>query len=127
VKDPAKDFIMTIRFACDETHLQKGGKAASWPLLITTSILNQKTLNLPIVWRRLGYIYDLSLIQSSADDKNLSKKVKAERLYAIFKTFLATLIEAQQSGALDNIPLLFGDETKKVNLKVPVIKRARER
>ncbi len=121
VKDPSKDFMMPIIFACDETHLRKGGKAASWPLLFTTSILNQQTRNLPIAWRTLGYINDLTLIQSSAEDKDLSKELKAERLHAIFKTILATLIEAQEFGALDDIPLLFGDETKIVNLKVPVI------
>jgi hypothetical protein len=56
VKDPSKDFMMPIIFACDEMHLRKGGKASSWPLLFTTSILNQKTRNLPIAWRTLGYI-----------------------------------------------------------------------
>jgi hypothetical protein len=61
------------------------------------------------------------LLQSAAEDKNLSQEVKAERLHAIFKTILATVIEAQQSGALNNIPLIFGDDTNVVNLKVPVI------
>jgi hypothetical protein len=121
VKDPAKDFMMPIIFACDKTHLRKGGKASSWPLLFTTLILNQKTRNLPIAWPSLGYINHLSLLQSSPEDKNLSKEVKAERQHAIFKTILATAIEAQQSGALDDIPLIFGNDTKLANLKVPVI------
>jgi hypothetical protein len=121
VKDPSKDFVMPIMFACDERHLRKGGKAASWPLLFTTSILNQKLRNLPIAWRTLGYINDMSLIQSSAEDKNLSKELKAEPLHATFETLLASIIEAQESGALDNIPITFGGVTKIVNLKVPVI------
>jgi hypothetical protein len=91
-KDSSKDFMMPIIFACDETHLQKGGKASSWPLLFTTLILNQKTRNLPIAWRTLGYINDLSLLQPATEDKNLSKEVKAERLHAIFKTILATVM-----------------------------------
>jgi hypothetical protein len=82
--------------------------------------LNQKSCNLPIAWRTLGYIDDLSLIQSSTEDKNLSKELKAERLHAIFKTLLALIIEAQESGALDDIPITFGSVTKIVNLKVPV-------
>jgi hypothetical protein len=61
------------------------------------------------------------LFQSSAEDKNLSKELKAERLHAIFKTLLASIIEAQESGALDDIPITFGGVTKIVNLKVPVI------
>jgi hypothetical protein len=116
-----KILLDAIIFACDETHLRKCGKAASWRLLFTTSILNQKTRNLPFAWRTLGYINDLSLIQSSAEDKNLSKELKAERLPAIFKTLLASIIEAQEAGALDNIPISFGGITKMVNLKVPVI------
>jgi hypothetical protein len=121
VKDPSKDFMMSIIFACDKTHLRKGGKAASWPLLFTASILNQKLRNLPIAWRTLGYSNDLPLIQSSAEDKHFSKELKAERLHAIFKTLLASIIVAQESGALDDIPITSGGVTKVVNLKVPVI------
>ena len=120
-KNPSTDFLMPIIMACDETHLQKGSKASSWPLLFTTSILNQKIRNLPIAWRTLGYINDLSLIQSAAEDKNNSTEKKAERLHAIFKTILASLIEAQKPGALDNIPIRFGNVTKVVDLKVPVL------
>ena len=35
------DFLVGIIFACDETKLQKGSKAGSWPLMFTVSILNQ--------------------------------------------------------------------------------------
>jgi hypothetical protein len=96
---------MPIIMACDETNLRKGGKASSWPLLFTTSILNQKMHNLPIAWGTLGYINNLSYIQSAAEAQTQTKELKAERLHAIFKTILASLIEAQQSGALHNIPL----------------------
>ncbi len=121
VQDPATDFLMPIIMACDETNLRKGGKASSWPLLFTTSILNQKMRNLPIAWRTLGYINNLSYIQSAAEAQTQSKELKAERLHAIFKTILASLIEAQQAGALNDIPLQLGGITKNVNLKVPVI------
>jgi hypothetical protein len=49
------------------------------------------------------------------------KELKAERLDAIFKTILAMLINAQEAGALGDILLLLGDETRMVNLKDPVI------
>jgi hypothetical protein len=75
---------MPIIFIYDETHLQYGGKAASWPLLFTTSILNQQTRKLPITWQTLGYTNNLALIQSSAGDKGLLKELKAEGLHAIF-------------------------------------------
>jgi hypothetical protein len=122
VKNPAKDFIIPIIMACDETHLQKGGKASSWPFLFTTSIFCQKMGNLSIAWHNtLGYINDLFLIQSNVEDKNHSKELKAKRPHSIFKAILATLIEAQQARAFDHIPLLFGDETKRVKLKVSVL------
>ena len=50
----ANDFLIGKIFACDETKLQKGSKAGSWPLMFTVSILNQKMRNLPIVWKSLG-------------------------------------------------------------------------
>jgi hypothetical protein len=38
--------------------------------MFTISILNQKMRNLlPIAWKSLGYIFDLSMIQSQADAK----------------------------------------------------------
>jgi hypothetical protein len=49
VKDPKTDFMMPIIFARDETHLRQGGKTASWPILFTTSILNQKTSTDPFL------------------------------------------------------------------------------
>ena len=87
--------------ACDETNLRKGGKASSCALLFTTSIFNLKMHNLPIACRTLGYINNLSYIQSAAEAQTQTNDLKAERLPAICKT----IIEAQQSGALHNIPL----------------------
>jgi hypothetical protein len=43
----AHDFLVGIIFACDETKLQKGSKAGSWPLMFTVSILNQKCATFP--------------------------------------------------------------------------------
>jgi hypothetical protein len=101
----ADDFLVGIIFACGETKLQKGSKAGSWPLMFTVSILNQKMRNLPIPWKSLDYIFYLSMIQSQADAKGQSQDLKAERLNAIFKGVLATSVDAQKEGALDNVPV----------------------
>jgi hypothetical protein len=90
------DFLVGIIFACDETKLQKGSKAGCWPLMFTVSILNQKMRNLPIAWKSLGYIFDLSMNQSQADVKGQSQDLKAERLHTIFKVVLATFVDAQK-------------------------------
>jgi hypothetical protein len=112
------DFLVGIIFACDETKFKKGSKAGCWPLMFTVSILNQKMRNLPIAWKSLGYIFDLSMIQSQADAKRQSQDLKAEHLHAIFKGVLATFVDAQKEGALDNVSLTFGHHTKCVNLKL---------
>jgi hypothetical protein len=113
------NFLVGIIFACDETNLQKGSKAGSWPLMFTVSILNQKMRNLPIAWKSLGFIFYLSMIQSQADAKGQSQDLKAEHLHAIFKVVLATFVDAQKEGALDNVSLTFGHyHTKRVNLKL---------
>jgi hypothetical protein len=57
------------------------------------------------------------MIQSQADAKGQSQDLKAERLHAIFKVVLATFVDAQKEGALDNVSLTFGHHTKRVNLK----------
>ena len=56
---PDSDFLLPIIFACNKTKISNQGKAACWPLLFTTSILNQEMRNLPAAWRPLGYIYDV--------------------------------------------------------------------
>ena len=111
------DFLVGIIFACDETKLRQGSKAGCWPLMFTVSILNQKMRNLPIAWKSLGYIFDLSMIQSKADAKGQSNDLKSERLHAIFKVILSSFLEAQKEGALDHISLTLGNQTKRVNLK----------
>jgi hypothetical protein len=112
------DFLVGIIFACDETKLQKGSKAGCWPLMFTVSILNQNIRNLPIACQSLGYIFDLSMIQSQADAKGQSQDLKAECLHAIFKVVLATFVDAQKEGALDNVSLTFGLHIKRANLKL---------
>ena len=111
------DFLVGIIFACDETKLRQGSKAGCWPLMFTVSILNQKMRNLPIAWKSLGYIFDLSMIQSKADAKGQSNDLKSERLHAIFKVILSSFVEAQKEGALNYISLTLGNHTKRVNLK----------
>jgi hypothetical protein len=86
--------------------------------MFTVSILNQKMRNLPIAWKSLGYIFDLSMIQSQADAKGQSQDLKVAHLHAIFKVILATFVDAQKEGALDNLSLTFGNHTKCVNLKL---------
>jgi hypothetical protein len=121
VKDPVKDFLVPIVFACDETKLAKSGKTGCWPLLFTTSIFNQRLRNLSSSWRPLGYLYDLSIIESKAAKSQQSNEYKGERLQAIFRTLLETLIDAQKSGDLDNIWLTLGNQRQLVNIKIAVI------
>ncbi len=121
VKDPTKDFLVPIVFACDETKLAKSGKTGCWPLLFTTTIFNQRLRNLSSSWRPLGYLYDLSIIESKAEKGQQSNEYKGDRLQAIFRVLLETLIEAQEEGALDNIWLTLGDQRLLVNLKIAVI------
>jgi hypothetical protein len=65
----------------------------------------------------LGYISDLSMIQSQADAKRQFQDLKGDRLHSIFKVVLATFVEAQKEGTLDDILLTLGKHTKGVNLK----------
>ena len=66
VKDPLNDFLMPIIFCCDETKIVQMGKTSCWPLMFTTTILNQACQNTSQAWKPLGYVYDLSLLHSTA-------------------------------------------------------------
>jgi hypothetical protein len=121
VRDPSKDLLVPIVFACDETKLARTGKTGCWPLLFSTTIFNQTLRNLSTAWRPLGYLYDLNIVDSKVEKVHQSNEYKGERLQAIFRTILETLIEAQKEGVLDNLPLTFGKYQKLVNLRIAVI------
>ena len=84
IKDPKKDFLCPIIIASDEAKLKQGGKAGAWPLNFTLSIFKQSLRNLPFAWRPLGYVYDLSIIESQAESKQHGKDLKCERLHVMF-------------------------------------------
>jgi hypothetical protein len=71
-----------------------------------------------VAWKSLGFIFDLSIIQSQADAKGQWQDLKVEHLHAIFKVVLATFVDAQKEGTLGKISLTFGLHTKRVNLKL---------
>jgi hypothetical protein len=119
IKDPNTDFMVPICFACDESKLNNGNTGC-WPLMFSTTIFNQKLRNQSIAWRPLGYIYDLSIDETASIHNAQTSHLKYQRLHAIFKVILETLIDAQAPNALNGIELTLGGVTKTVNLSVPV-------
>jgi len=120
VKDPKKDFLCPIIMASDEAKMSQGGKAGAWPLNFTLSIFKQHLRNLPFAWRPLGYVYDLSVIESQAERGVQSTKIKYERLHTMFRSILAPLVEIQRAGGLKDFVITLGNKTKRVNLLLPV-------
>ena len=114
-----KDFLLPIIFACDETKVSSQGKTSCWPLLFTTTIINQHNRNLPMAWRPLGYIYDTSLLLSPNEEKKIGVTTKYKRLHKILDTILASYVACQNNDSLENVTLTLGTATKEVNLKVP--------
>ena len=60
----------------------------------------------------------MSLLLSSSEEKQLGNDLKYSRLHKVFDTILKSFVEAQD-GALNDIPITFGDVTKEINLKLP--------
>jgi hypothetical protein len=108
VKDPSKDFLLPIIFACDGTKVKSFRKDVCWPLVFMTGLFNQKLHNVPIV-------------QSKAESNCQSKEVKYARLHIMFEVILETLVQAQNDDSLDNILLNINNQTKLCNLKVLVL------
>jgi hypothetical protein len=53
VKDPVKDFLVPIVFACDKTKLAKSGKTGCWPLLFIKPTSSQFVVLLASPWLSL--------------------------------------------------------------------------
>ena len=119
IKSPDTEFLIPIIFACDETKVSNQGKISSWPLLFTTSILNQNMRNKPSAWHPLGYILDLKLNTSINEEKQFKVELKSTRLHEVFKTILKSFVKFQKKKQNDPISLIFGSITKKVIIKTP--------
>jgi hypothetical protein len=83
VVDTDRDFLCPICFACDETKLKGKGTTGCWPLIFSTTIFNTKLRHLPQAWRPLGYIYDMSILQSQSEQKKCQQysNTKATTFY----------------------------------------------
>ena len=119
IQYPEKQFLLPIIFASDETKVSSQGKTSCWPLLFTTSILNQSQRNLPTAWRTLGYIYDVGIKTSNNEEKQFTTHLKYTRLHQILDVILKSYKACQQSTLLEHTLLRLGDEAKYVDLKVP--------
>jgi putative ubiquitin-RnfH superfamily antitoxin RatB of RatAB toxin-antitoxin module len=116
IKDPEKDFLMPIIFACDETKVSSQGEGSCWPLLFTTSILNQSSRSLPTAWKPLGYIYDTSLLASQHEEQILRKPLKSLRLHQLLKAILESFVKCQNDDSLHDIELFFAGKSKRMNI-----------
>ena len=119
ITDPERELFLPICFACDETKLQANGKTGCCPVMFTTTLFNQQLRNTPVVWRPLGYVYDLSIIESSAERERQSNDLKYSRYHSIFAKILETYILAQKGFTLKGIKIKLGNETRIVDIKVP--------
>ena len=116
--DPKK-FLVGIIFACDETVLKVGTKAATWPLMFSTTLFSSKLRNQPKAWFPLGYIYDLKILESGNEAQaHQDKHLRFARLHAIFAAVLESFIECQKPEALTDIELTLGGVTKRVDIVV---------
>lgn len=118
IKDP-NDFLCPIIFAIDESKLQGGGRTGAQPILFSTSLFNQKLRNTSLVWRPLGYIYDLDNIETQIERKAQGNDLKYSRFHSVIAKVLETFVFAQRSNVLSNVELTIGNFTKIVNIKVP--------
>ena len=119
ITSPDTEFLIPIIFACDKTKVSNQGKVSSWPLLLTTSILNQTMRNKPSAWCLLGYIPDLRLNTSINEEKQFGVELKSIRLHEVLKTVLKSFVEFQRKKQMDPISITLRNLTKKVVTKEP--------
>ena len=96
IKSSDNEFLIPIIFACDETKVSNQGKTSLWPLLFTTSILNQTMRNKSSAWHPLGYIPDLKLNTSINEEKQFKVELKSIILHEALKTILKSFVKFQK-------------------------------
>ncbi len=87
--------------------------------MFTTTIFKRNIRNQAHAWRPLGYIPIDRNYYSGPQWNAMTSELKSIRLNMLFDTVLQSFRAAQQESAL-KIPLTLGNQTKKVNLKVPL-------
>ena len=89
--------------------------------MFTTTLFNRSIRNKSSSWRVLGYIPITSYYYSNIiAQKKFKGTQKSYRYNQLLDAVLESFIDAQQPGALDNVPLRLGSYEKVVNLKVPL-------
>src|SRR4030095_12332185 len=106
-------------FTMDKTTISSSTDLHVYVLLFTTSIFKRSVRNQSHAWKPLGYIpIDRSYYTTSQWD-GMPSELKSIRSNILFDTVLQSFRAAQENGAL-RITLTLGNETKVVNLKVPL-------
>ena len=110
---------MPIIFSSDETKVSNQGKSYSWPIMFTTSILNQETRNKSSVWYLVEFIPDFKLATSANEEKQFGKHLKSRKLHQALKVILKSFVDFQKKGHEKPISLTFGKHKKRLKLKTP--------
>ena len=121
IKHPSKELLILMILCSDETMLQKGGKAGAWPMMFTLGIFGQLLRNTAAAYGPLGYLYDLSIVNSKEERKNMDIDLKYKRLHAIMGRVLESYIKATKNDELKDIPMQLGKFHKTVTLKCPTV------
>ena len=121
IKDPSKELLILIIMCSDETMLSKGGKAGAWPMMFTLGIFGQLLRNTAASYGPLGYLYDLSIVNSKEERKNMDIDLKYKRLHAIMGRVLESYIKTTKNDELKDIPMQLDKFHKTVTIKCPTV------
>ena len=118
--DPNKDFLLPIIFAMDKTTISSTAGLHVFALMFTTTLFKWGVKNQANSWQPLGYIPIDRNHYSATQWTAMTFELKLLQLNILFDMVLQSFRAAQKEGALFNVPLTLGDQTKLVNLKVPL-------
>ena len=113
INDPDTQFLCPIVFYVDKCHIDNKGNFSLEPVLITSTIFDRKTRNLPSAWRYIGMIKDIK------NKKNSPKGQSVRNFHAQLTTILGDLIQTQQNGGFHHY-LKLGNLNKHILVKTPI-------
>ena len=103
----------------DKTTISIQAHLHVFVILFTTTVFKRSIRNQAQAWRPLGYIPIDRNYYSQSQWYDMSNELKSQRLNILFDTVLQSFRAAQTEGSL-RVSLTLGNQTKLVNLKVPL-------
>ena len=116
------DFQFELTMYLDRTHIDMNSRFTCCPLVLSSTLFNEKARRHYSFWRPLGYVHDVTL-RSSAENATSIRghaTMNNHRQLAVLLDGICK-IQTGEDTRLNNVLLTIDGKQKRVNIKVPIL------